>query len=219
MKIASSIDYSLFEENGEFTENSKRLLMEYADGYFESMDEIKPMINAGICGLKGRINEKLQEHNQKAYEAISGFVESKEYQQVAMYDYELKCFAIANKIYEIEKLQDTCIYDLIEYSEHFLDIYYQLLFWFRRIQLRLAKPLQLEGMRFVREKGISVYAIVQVLLDCELGGKEIIALSLSEMFIEQNRRGEAIYILSVVGDYCRPEWKSILEQRKEELLG
>lgn len=219
MKIASSIDYSQFEENGVFTENSKRLLMEYANGYFESMEEIRPMISAGICGLKGRINEKLQEHSPKAYEAIAGFIASDEYQQVAPYDYELKCFATAVKIYEIEKLQDTCIYDQIEYSEHFLDIYYQLLFWFRRIQLKLAKPIQLDGMRFIRERGISVYAVVQVLLDCELGGKEMIALSLADLFLEQNRRAEAIYILSVVGDYSRVEWKPLFEQRKEELLG
>lgn len=218
MKIAASIDQRQFEENGRFTETSKQLFLSYANDYFAAMEEIKPCIHAGICGTKGRINEKLQEHSAKAYEAIITISNSEEYQKVAIYDYELKCFQTAVRIYQKEVSHENCIFDCLEYTEHFQEIYLKMLMYFRRIQLKLAKPLQLEGMRYIREKNLSIYAVVQMLLDCEIGGKEEIAITLAEYYREQNMVNEAIFLLSIIAENGRPEWQERLSQKKVELI-
>lgn len=218
LKIAASIDQRQFEENGQFTENSKQMFQNYANDYFAAMEEIKPSIHAGICGIKGRINEKLQEHSVKAYDAILTICNTEEYHKVALYDYELKCFQTAVRIYQKELNHDNCIFDGLEYTEHFQEIYQQMVMYFRRIQLRLAKPLQLEGMRYIREKNLSIYAVVQLLLDCEIGSKEEIAINLSEYYFEQNMVNEAVFLLSVVAENGRPEWQERLSQKKVELI-
>lgn len=218
MKIAASIDQTQFEENGQFTETSRQLFQNYANDYFTAMEEIKPSIHAGICGIKGRINEKLQEHSAKSYEAILTISNTEEYRNVALYDYELKCFQTAVRIYQKEVSHENCIFDGLEYTEHFQEIYQKMLMYFRRMQLKLAKPLQLEGMRYIREKNLSIYAVVQLLLDCEIGGKEEIAISLADYYREQNMVNEAVFLLSVVAENGRAEWQERLSQKKVELI-
>ena len=93
-----------------------------------------------------------------------------------------------------------------------------MLMYFRRIQLKLAKPLQLEGMRYIREKNLSIYAVVQMLLDYEIGGKEEIAITLAEYYREQNMVNEAIFLLSIIAENGRPEWQERLSQKKVELI-
>ncbi|MGN0346902.1 MAG: hypothetical protein ACI4DU_06415 [Lachnospiraceae bacterium] len=218
MYIGSHLDKSQFEVNGEFTAESRRRFQEYTDTYFRAQQELKPAIFTAVCSLKGRINERLQEHRQFAYNAIVGMVSAEDYDQIAQYDYELLCFHTATKIYLLERGNTTSLFDYIDDVDGFQEIYQQIIFYYRRIQLRWAKPLQTECLTYARQKNLSVYALTQILLDCRLGGKEQIAMSLSDMYAEQGFYNEALFILTVMAEQACEERRQELEEKKNRLL-
>lgn len=218
MYIYSHLDKSQFEENGEFTSESCRKFREYTDIYFRGLQEMKPAVFAGICSLKGKINEKLQEHRQFAYNSIVALVNSEEYNRIAQYDYELLCFHTATKIYLLERGNTSNLFDYIDDVDGFQEIFQQMIFYFRRIQLRWAKPLQVECLTYARQKNISVYGVAQILLDCRLGGKAQIAMSLSDLYAEQGFYNEALFILAVMAEQSNEENREELEEKKNRLI-
>lgn len=221
MKLSPSIDLSQFNDsNGEFTEESRQRLRAYADGYYESLADKKPFINVCICMLKGQINQKLEEDRVPAYKAIEKVLASEEYENTKEYDLELKRFEAATRIYYLESNlgKKVTIYDQIKYVDDFERIYRQLTFYFRRIQLCMSKPVQLEIMKYIRGMQLSVVAVVEILFDSDLGGKEKIASKLAEFYIEQGSNKEALYILGVAKDHCRSEYRYDLEMQRRKIV-
>ncbi|MCQ2520763.1 MAG: hypothetical protein MJ105_00155 [Lachnospiraceae bacterium] len=198
MVIASHVDLEQFKENGQWTDISNQKLRSYADSYFSAMAEVRPALFAGICAMKGRINEKISERSRAAYEEIIKLVRGEEYENLAQYDYELKVFTTAVKIYETEKMADACIFDSIEFTEHFETIYRKMNFYFRRMQLGLAKPLQEEAMGYIAEKKISVYAVEQLVLDSTVGEKDRIFEVLATLYAERLGYKEALYLVNLI---------------------
>lgn len=198
MVIASHVDLEQFKENGQWTDISNQKLRSYADSYFSAMAEVRPALFAGICAMKGRINEKISERSRAAYEEIIKLVRGEEYENLAQYDYELKVFTTAVKIYETEKMADACIFDSIEFTEHFETIYRKMNFYFRRMHLGLAKPLQEEAMSYIAEKKISVYAVEQLVLDSAVGEKDRIFEALATLYAERLGYKEALYLLNII---------------------
>jgi len=220
MKIPSSIDLSQFNDaNGEFTEESNQRLRAYADGYYESLADKKPAINVCVCMLKGQINQKLEENRIPAYNSISKVLSSMQFDDTKFYDLELKRFETAVRIYELEINlgKKTTIYDQIKYVDDFEKMYRQLTFYFRRIQLCMAKPVQFEIMKYVRSIQLSVVAVVEILFDSDLGGKEKIAAKLADFYAEQGSLKEALYILGVAKDHCRSEYRYDLEMKRRKI--
>ena len=82
MKIPITLDLTQFYEDGEYTELSKKRLMEYVDDYYAGLAENKASINVCICMLKGRINEKIQEKRDAARDFIISLVSTEEYKKV-----------------------------------------------------------------------------------------------------------------------------------------
>lgn len=221
MKLSPSIDLSQFNDsNGEFTEESRQRLRAYADGYYESLADKKPFINVCICMLKGQINQKLEEDRVPAYKAIEKVLASEEYENTKEYDLELKRFEAATRIYYLESNlgKKVTIYDQIKYVDDFEKIYRQLTFYFRRIQLCMSKPVQLEIMKYIRGMQLSVVAVVEILFDSDLGGKEKIASKLAEFYIEHGSNKEALYILGVAKDHCRSEYRYDLEMQRRKIV-
>lgn len=220
MKIEPDIDLSQFYgEDGVFTEESKQRLRAYADGYYESLADKKPMINVCVCMLKGQINQKLDEKRIPSYKAIDSIFSSVEYEETKKYDLELKRFETAARIYDLERdfgIKDH-IYDQIKYVDGFEKVYRQLTFYFRRIQLSMSKPVQFEIMKYIRERKLSVIAVVEVLFDSDLGGKEYIASKLADFYLEQGTKKEALYILGVAKEHCRSEFRYDLEMKRRKI--
>ena len=220
MQIPPSIDLTQFhDQNGNFTLEGKEGLMRYADTYFEELHSMRSAVSAGICMLKARVNEKLQERRTKAAEAIIALEASEEYSETAEYDYELNCFSTAVKIYQMERGgKENTIFDRIEYIEDFREIFDQLTFYFRRMQLRLAKPICMEGLTYIRKRKLSVFAVAQILLDCNLGGKEQIADTLADLYAEQGCKKEALFIVSLMIEQGREEYKPLLEAKRQKIM-
>ena len=219
MNIPTLLDLSQYYIDGEPKENGDARLRAYADNYYSELNENKGRINASICILKGRINEKLQQRRTAAYESIIGMTNSPEYEEAMTYDTELMYFRSAVKIYQIERGgKDTTILQNIEYMDDFVSIYFQLVFYLRRIQLKMSKPVLMEMMTYVRSKKISVIAVVQVLWDSHIGNKEIVAADLAELYREQGLYKEALFVVSMALENGREEFKEILLERKNSIM-
>lgn len=222
MRISSVIDLQQFENNGVFDDDSVRQVKSYADSYFQTMSEVKSAINAGSCGMKGRINEKLQEHTEQAYDAICTLACSEEYAELQVYDDELQAFQIAVQAYLKEKPcaiigQDLTTFDVIDYTEHFLGIVRKMRFYFRRIQLALAKPLQMECMTYIRQRHISVYAVAQMLLYSQIGNMDLVVERLAGLYLEQGMNQDAIYLLSYIKDYVDEDKRADIQACIEQI--
>lgn len=199
--------------------SDEELLEEYCRTFFTERKELKPLISAGVCALKGRINEKLQERREVAYDAILGIVSTPEYARLAPMDDELKAFATAATVYQMERGGSyPLIFEQIEYIDDFYRIHQQLLFYFRRMQLRLAKPLLMEAMTFIRSHKLTVFAVVQILMDCTTGEKDKVALTLADLYLEQKSVKEALFVVSVMAENCSVDQKALFEQKKAEIL-
>ncbi len=167
-----------------------------SDAWFEELGEIRRNVSAGVCSYKGRINEKLQERTAEAYEDIVAFLGEESYASTARYDDELMIFSCTGTIYRLEEGSvEKCIYDQIEYIEDFLDLYAEMGFLFRRIIQKMPYD---EGLNFIGEKGISVFAIEQMLQDMPIGGKAKIAGCIASYLDNIGRGKEAGYLRSVM---------------------
>lgn len=218
MNIESVVDIEkLRQEKGNVSDEV--LLEEYCEAFFQERKELRPMISAGVCSLKGRINEKLQERREVAYDTIVALTATEEYRKLADTDDELKAFTTAATIYQLERGgKMPLIFDQIEYIDDYYRIHQQILFYFRRMQLRLAKPLLMECLTFVRMHKLSVFAVVQILLDCNTGEKEKVAMTLADLFREQGSVKEALFVISVMSENCSVDFKDSLENKKKEIL-
>lgn len=224
MRISAALDLTQFEHNGCLDEESIGQIKSYADSYFQTMSGIRPAVNAGICSMKGRINEKLQEHSDASYDAVAVLAASNDFAELKIYDDELAAFDTALKIFNREKESgfkagNNIIFDQIDYTEHFLDIFRKMKFYFRRIQLNLAKPLQFECLTFVRQHCISICAVTQMLLDSKVGNMEDVAARLAALYNEQGLTLEAAYLLSIVKETMQDEDKKLyLQECMEQLM-
>lgn len=220
MRIPAVLGIESFCEKGkEADEQAEARMAAYVDNIFEASAESKPVIQTGVCAIKGKINEKLQEKSANAYEAAAAMTELEEYEKLAGYDYELSCFRSAVKIYRMESdNHGNTILDSIEYIDDFLVIFQQMVYYFRRIQLRLAKPLQKECMTYIRTKKLSVYAVIQILLDCGVGNKEEIVMVLAEFYAEYNMYKEALFLLAVMIEQGDASYKEALINKRDEYL-
>lgn len=212
---------SFCEENKAVDAQTVQRRDAYVDSVFASNAENRSMVQTGICALKGKINEKLQERDMNAYEAIIPMVELTEgYDMLASYDYELSCFKTAVKIYRLERADKAPkIFDIIEYIDDFQIIFQQMIYYFRRIQLHFDKMLQEECMTYILHKRLSVYAVLQILLDCKIGNMEEIATVLADLYVERHMYKEALFLLLIMIEQGDDSYKMILTQKREELMG
>ncbi|HOO78785.1 MAG TPA: hypothetical protein PLZ77_03910 [Lachnospiraceae bacterium] len=220
MRIPGNIDIIEYcDENGAFTEEGGVKLSNSCDAYFSAMGEFRPGVQAGVCSLKGRINERLQERRGPAYESIVALVNSEEYSKIAEYDYELECFPTAVKIYQMERGgTGITFFDQIEYIDNFQKIYQQMIFYFRRIQLNLAKPIQQECMTYLRKNKFSVFMVAQILIDCEIGNKDDVAIRLARLYMEQGSPKEALFLVSVMMEQYETINPVALNACREEIM-
>lgn len=220
MRIPAVLGIESFcEKDKAADEQAEARMNAYVDNIFETSAENKPVIQTGVCAIKGKINEKLQEKSENAYAAAVAMTDLEEYEKLAGYDYELSCFRTAVKIYRMESdNHGNTILDSIEYIDDFLVIFQQMVYYFRRIQLGLAKPLQKECMTYIRTKKLSVYAVIQILLDCGVGNKEEIVMVLAEFYAEYNMYKEALFLLAVMIEQGDASYKEILTNKRDEYL-
>lgn len=219
MSIPTVLDLEQFYEDGEYTELSKKKLMEYADRYYADLAENKASINIVICMLKGRINEKLQEKRNVAFDFIISMVTTEEYKRVQGYDEELLRFVTAVKIYQMERGSGSdTIFNSIQYIDDFLDIYRKLEFYFLRIQMGLSKPVVKECMTYFRAKKLSVFAVAQVLMDSNLGAKEKIASVIADLYQEFGEHKEALFMICMALENARSQYVPMLEEQRSKIM-
>ena len=188
-----------------------------ADEYLEQLSAARRSVTAGIVIYKGRINEKLQERTPEGYDAVASIVNEPQYDQIAQYDQELTAFKSTGSIYRMEAgNEQTTIYDLIEYIEDYRMIYEQMMFFLRRMQFGLDYS---DCMVWLREWGLTVHFVLELLWESELGEKGRVARILAGMYDAAGRRKEAIYLLSVMKEHCREEEKEQLDAMLEKLRG
>ena len=188
-----------------------------ADEYLEQLSAARRSVTAGIVIYKGRINEKLQERTAEGYDAVASIVNEPQYDQIAQYDQELTAFKSTGSIYRMEAgNEQTTIYDLIEYIEDYRMIYEQMMFFLRRMQFGLDYS---DCMVWLREWGLTVHFVLELLWESELGEKGRVARILAGMYDAAGRRKEAIYLLSVMKEHCREEEKEQLDAMLEKLRG
>ncbi len=186
-----------------------------ADEYLEQLSAARRSVTAGIVIYKGRINEKLQERTPEGYDAVASIVNEPQYDQIAQYDQELTAFKSTGSIYRMEAgNEQTTIYDLIEYIEDYRMIYEQMMFFLRRMQFGLDYS---DCMVWLREWGLTVHFVLELLWESELGEKGRVARILAGMYDAAGRRKEAIYLLSVTKEHCREEEIEQLDAMLEKL--
>lgn len=217
MILPSSLDLEQFKENGEWTETSSKKLKNYADSYFSAMAEVRPAIFAGVCAMKGRINEKLSEKRSAAYEDIVKLIRGQEYENLAQYDYDLKVFQTAVKIYETEKVTGNTLFDHVTYTEEFEQIYRSMNLYLRRVQLGLSKDLLDEMMLFVQSNQVSVYAMVEYIKASSVGSKPKVCERVASLYAARGYYKEALYLVTTAIDYpgLPEEQLFTLTERKE----
>ena len=93
-----------------------------------------------------------------------------------------------------------------------------MIYYFRRIQLHLAKPLQKECMTYIKTKKLSVYAVIQILLDCGIGNKEEIVMTLAEFYMEYQMCKEALFLLGVMIDQGDAFYREQLTKQRDQYL-
>ena len=86
---------------------------------------------------------------------------------------------------------EKTIYDHIEYIDDYMDIYREMFYLFKRILYGLPHE---EGLAYIEEKDISVFAVEQMLRDMPVGGKGDIAASLAGFFRSIGKVKEAEYL-------------------------
>ncbi len=221
MRIPAVLGIESFcEKDKEADAQAEARMSAYVDNIFATSAENKPVIQTGICAIKGKLNEKLQEKSANAYEAAAAMTGLEEYEKLAGYDYELSCFRTAVKIYRMESDNyGNTIFDNIEYIDDFQVIFQQMIYYFRRIQLHLAKPLQKECMTYIRAKRLSVYAVIQILLDCGVGNKEDIAMILADFYAEYHMYKETLFLLAVMIEQGDASYRESLTKKRDEYLG
>lgn len=206
MEIAPIVDLSAIED-----------IKEYADKYYEDLGEKRTYVTTCSCIVKGKLNEKLQEKRVEAFEAIAAYCEGDEFSQAAENDYELRCFKTASNIYQLERGFDKTIFDAIEYVDSFLRIYEQSVHYFMRIQFGFTKALCIECMAYFRKNGISVFAVIQMLMESGMGEKEKIAMVLSNYYEEQGQYKEALYIVTVFEKQGREMFRDSFNLRRRQI--
>ena len=185
-----------YDAHGVITPEDRARLMETSDAWFEELGELRRSVSAGVCSYKGRINEKLQERTPEAYEDIVEFLGEESFASTARYDDELMIFSCTATIYRLEEGSvEKCIYDQIEYIEDFLNLYAEVGFLFRRIIQKLPYD---EGLNYIGEKGLSVFALEQMLQEMPIGGKAKIADCLASYFDNVGKQKEAEYLRRVM---------------------
>lgn len=220
MRIPAVLGIESFcEQDKKADAQAEARMAAYVDNIFASSAENKPVIQTGICAIKGKINEKLQEKSANAYDAAVAMTGLEEYEKLVGYDYELSCFQTAVKIYRMEgDDRGNTIFDSIEYIDDFQVIFQQMVYYFRRIQLRLAKPLQKECMTYIKTKRLSVYAVIQILLDCGVGNKEDIAAVLADFYAEYHMYKETLFLLAVMIEQGDASYRESLTKKRDEYL-
>ena len=129
----------------------------YVEDSYNALKESKPVLVALGCSFKGRINEKLQERTERAYEDIMGLVNSSDYDKAMAYDSELAYFKKAADIYQLERGNEYTIFDGMEYVEDFSKIYRRICQFLRRIQLEVGDNLCKEIFPYINEQSFSIH--------------------------------------------------------------
>ena len=197
MQLTPTVDLrEYYDAQGVITPADRERLMAVSDAWFEELGEIRRSVSAGVCSYKGRINEKLQERTAEAYEDIVEYIGEESYASTARYDDALMTFSCTSTIYRLEEGGvEKCIYDQIEYIDDFLDLYAEVGFLFRRIIQKLPYD---EGLNYIGEKGLSVFALEQMLQDMPIGGKDKIADCLASYYDNIGKQKEAEYLRRVM---------------------
>ncbi|MCR5249134.1 MAG: hypothetical protein K6E50_00855 [Lachnospiraceae bacterium] len=180
------------DESGAFTPNGLRRIRRESNTFFAELAELRPSVTAGVCVYKGKINEKLQERSPEAYRDILGFLGEPTYAKTASYDEDLTCFYHTAAIYRMEEGSvEKTIYDCIEYTEDFLEIYSKVWFLFCRILRGLPSD---DCMEELEKQGVSVFVLQQLLQEMTLLHKDSIAVFLAAYYRSLGRGKEADYL-------------------------
>ena len=217
MNIQPTINLEELYKGGVSDAEGAKRLKKYADEYYADLTEKKGYINTMVCLYKGKINEHIQERRKVSYDAIVKLCSSQDYLDICAYDIELLHFLTAVRIYQIEANQKCTIFECFEYIDEFSKIFYQMTFYFRRIQLRMSRPVIKECFTFVRSMKISTYAVVQMLLDSNIGNKEIVFSELSKLYMEFGLPKDAMYIVDAALDNTRESYREMLVARKSSI--
>jgi len=171
-----------------------------AETLFSQLEDARYTVSAGTVIYKGKINEKLQERTEAAYEEILRMLEEESCRNLCGYDYELYCFYNTAAIYRAEKAAglEKTVYDGIEYVDDFEAVYVRLRQFFRRIQIGDGEASMPLYRSFVQEHGCSVYLIAMLLGNIQVGNKDRIARFLADRYLEEGRKEDAERFLSVV---------------------
>jgi len=186
----------------------------YVEDSYNALKESKPVLVALGCSFKGRINEKLQERTERAYEDIMGLVNSSDYDKAMAYDSELAYFKKAADIYQLERGNEYTIFDGMEYVEDFSKIYRRICQFLRRIQLEVGDNLCKEIIPYINEHSISVVALSQILLTSDVGHKDKVAITLATYYQHECRFTEALYLIGNIEDNCRDEFLDKMKRVK-----
>lgn len=221
MNIPASIDLEELYKGGVSEAEGSKRLKKFADQYYAELIDNKGYINTMVCMLKGKINEQLQERRKTSYEAIVRLCLTSDYKDVCEYDKELLHFTTAVRIYQLEKDYKKTIFDCFEYIDEFSKIFYQMVFYFRRIQLRMSKPVIKECFTFIRTMRISTCAVAIMLLDSNIGNKENVFMELAGLYREFGLPQDAMYILDFAIENTREDYRNafitLKNSIKEEL--
>ncbi len=171
-----------------------------AQTMFSQLEEARYTVSAGTVIYKGKINEKLQERTDAAYEEIQRFLGEESLKNLCGYDYELYCFSNTAAIYRAEKTAglEKTIYDAIEYVDGFEEIYVRLRQFFRRIQLGDGEAAMPMYRAFVEEHHLSVFCLGILFCNVQVGNKDRVAGFLIDQYMEEGRREEAETFLKIL---------------------
>ena len=208
MVIPAAEDMSGYtDHNGKFTEEGAEKLRRDTERFYREGAERKAQVYTAVCVVKGRINERIQERSRRAYDALADYLSSDEFALVDGYDSELIAFKLTMPVYRMERAADPegkfpVIYDSIEYIDDFYNVYMQMLFYFRRLQLSSDESDKEELCAYVKKKKISVRLLAALLADMPLGGKGRIAVRIADLYIRDDKPGDAYYLMLFIEKYC-----------------
>ena len=193
MVYKAKIDTAYYcDLNGRYTPDGIARLRRDTENAFTELMEMRPSVTAGVCVYKGRINEKLQERSREAYNDIVAVIGENAYSSTARYDEELTRFACTASIYRLEEdAVEKTIYDQIQYIDDFMEIYNEMLYLFRRILFGMPHD---EGLQYIEDRRISVFAVEQMLHDMPIGGKGEVSASLAGFYRSLGMVKEAEYL-------------------------
>jgi len=233
MLILPSEDLSEYkDEHGEFTADGAARLRADTDRFYEEGAENKSAIYTAVCVVKGRINEKLQERSRKAYDELVAYCNTEEFRNVLGYDSELYYFAETIPIYMMECEKggeegitgrsagdsNLVVYDCINYINDFHSLYMTLLFYFRRMQMGFTGPDILGLFSYIREKGLSVFLIAQLLCDMPVGNKDRVTIAVADMYWSVGRKNEALFITAFLEQHTEDEVRDAIAAKRAALV-